>query len=184
VIHATVSFVHDSYAFFHKSRTARPAGLPPVWSQPDYELNRYSCDRFVYLFRLCIRGCTPLTVGAVDSAVVTNVSNINWNEVVSFPPFGSERNASSYLQWAIPFSTLWVSMLTNGVRENNPMEARSTTLRSHRYLPIQMPREIHPLPCWTCAYLTGRKYLDLIFLRGTAGLYGPYQDVGFLVQIH
>jgi hypothetical protein len=46
--------------------------------------------------------------GAIDTSVVTNISAIEWNEVVAFPPFGSERNVSSYLQWAITLSSFSV----------------------------------------------------------------------------
>jgi len=51
------------------------------------------------------------STGAVDSSVVTNVSEIKWNEVIPFPPFGSSMNTSSYLQWAIPFTGLSVSII-------------------------------------------------------------------------
>ncbi|THH00207.1 hypothetical protein EW026_g2261 [Hermanssonia centrifuga] len=50
-----------------------------------------------------------LTLGAVDGSVVNNISLIEWNEVVPFAPFGSESNASSYLQWTIPLSGLSVN---------------------------------------------------------------------------
>ncbi|KAF8227298.1 acid protease [Tricholoma matsutake] len=46
-----------------------------------------------------------LSMGAVDSSVVTNASLINWNNVAEFSPFGAESNVSSYLQWAIPMSS-------------------------------------------------------------------------------
>jgi hypothetical protein len=49
-----------------------------------------------------------LSLGAVDSAIVTNVSRIEWHEVTPFQPFGSENNVSSYLQWTIPISTITV----------------------------------------------------------------------------
>ena len=47
-------------------------------------------------------------VGAVDSTIVTNVSLIEWHEVVPFEPVGSGNNVSSYLEWAIPISTITV----------------------------------------------------------------------------
>ncbi|KAK0450186.1 aspartic peptidase A1 [Armillaria borealis] len=43
-----------------------------------------------------------LSIGAIDSSVVTNVTNVGWHEVVEFAPIGTENNVSSYLQWAIP----------------------------------------------------------------------------------
>ncbi|KAF8632240.1 hypothetical protein AX15_001990 [Amanita polypyramis BW_CC] len=45
-----------------------------------------------------------LTIGAVDSSIVTNGSQINWNKVAEFAPFNTESNSSSYLQWAIPMA--------------------------------------------------------------------------------
>ncbi|KAH8994863.1 acid protease [Lactarius akahatsu] len=53
-----------------------------------------------------------LSLGAVDSTIVTNVSLIEWHEVVPFEPFGSENNVSSYLQWAIPVSNITVGTQT------------------------------------------------------------------------
>ncbi|RDB25730.1 Aspartic protease [Hypsizygus marmoreus] len=50
-----------------------------------------------------------LSIGAVDSSVVTNLSLISWNRVVDFTPFGSESNVSSYLQWVIPISRFSVN---------------------------------------------------------------------------
>ncbi|KAM6504503.1 aspartic peptidase A1 [Amanita muscaria] len=55
-----------------------------------------------------------LTIGAIDSSVVTNASNIHWNDVVEFPPFSTEGNSSSYLQWSIPITGFGVG----GVRLN------------------------------------------------------------------
>jgi hypothetical protein len=49
-----------------------------------------------------------LTLGAIDSSVVKNVSNIGWNEVVPFAPLESNGNTSSYLQWAIRISSFAV----------------------------------------------------------------------------
>lgn len=49
-----------------------------------------------------------LTIGAIDSSIVKNISNVEWNEVVPFSPFASESNTSSYLQWAIPLSSFAV----------------------------------------------------------------------------
>ena len=50
-------------------------------------------------------------VGAVDSTIVKNVSLIEWMEVAPFEPVGNESNVSSYLEWAIPISTLTVSTM-------------------------------------------------------------------------
>ncbi|KAI0303828.1 aspartic peptidase domain-containing protein, partial [Multifurca ochricompacta] len=53
-----------------------------------------------------------LSIGAVDSTIVTNASLIEWNEIAPFEPFGSESNASSYLQWAVPISNITVGTQT------------------------------------------------------------------------
>ncbi|PPQ69082.1 hypothetical protein CVT26_003557 [Gymnopilus dilepis] len=50
-----------------------------------------------------------LTLGAVDSSVVTNATFIWWNKVAQFSPFGTESNVSSYLQWAIPITGLVIN---------------------------------------------------------------------------
>jgi hypothetical protein len=54
-------------------------------------------------------------VGAVDPTVVANVSLIEWHEVIPFEPFGSESNVSSYLQWAIPISTITVRSIASSL---------------------------------------------------------------------
>ncbi|KAF8183918.1 aspartic peptidase A1 [Pholiota molesta] len=46
---------------------------------------------------------------AIDSAIVANDSLIGWNKVAEFPPFSSESNVSSYLQWAIPMTGITVN---------------------------------------------------------------------------
>jgi hypothetical protein len=52
-------------------------------------------------------------VGAVDSTIVKNVSLIEWIEVVPFEPIGTGDNVTSYLEWAIPISTITVSTMAN-----------------------------------------------------------------------
>ncbi|THH14213.1 hypothetical protein EW146_g6091 [Bondarzewia mesenterica] len=86
-----------------------------------------------------------LALGAVDSSVVTNVTNIVWNQVVPFRPFGSESNTSSYLQWAIHLSNISVGTS------------------------IITPQPTYPQPNANASIAL----LDV----GTAGIYGPYQDV-------
>ncbi|KAF7312300.1 hypothetical protein MIND_00243000 [Mycena indigotica] len=56
------------------------------------------------LFGLSLAGSEngSLSLGAIDSHIVTNVSRIGWNPVVEFSPLGTESNTSSYLHWAIP----------------------------------------------------------------------------------
>jgi len=53
-----------------------------------------------------------LSFGAIDTTVVTNISNIGWNKVVEFSPLGSESIISSYLYWVTPLSAFAV----NGTR--------------------------------------------------------------------
>ena len=49
--------------------------------------------------------------GAVDGSIVTNISLINWNEVVPFSPFlGSASNTSNYLQWTVPLGGISVCL--------------------------------------------------------------------------
>lgn len=58
---------------------------------------------------ICLTLSLASLSGAVDGSVVTNITAIVWNEVMSFAPFGSESNSSSYLQWAIPLGGISVS---------------------------------------------------------------------------
>ncbi|KAF9066644.1 aspartic peptidase domain-containing protein [Rhodocollybia butyracea] len=50
-----------------------------------------------------------LSLGAIDSSVVTNLSNVEWNPVVEFSPVSNESSSSSYYQWAIPLQSLAVN---------------------------------------------------------------------------
>lgn len=50
-----------------------------------------------------------LALGAIDGSVVKNVTNIEWNAVVQFPPIGSENNVTSYWQWALPLKGISVN---------------------------------------------------------------------------
>ncbi|KAJ3999464.1 aspartic peptidase domain-containing protein [Lentinula boryana] len=50
-----------------------------------------------------------LSLGALDSSVVTNLSNVEWNPVVDFSPFSNESSSSSYYQWAVPLTSLSVN---------------------------------------------------------------------------
>lgn len=43
-------------------------------------------------------------LGAVDVSVVQNISQVVWNDVVPFSPFGTQTNTSGYLYWAIRIS--------------------------------------------------------------------------------
>ncbi|KAJ7494699.1 hypothetical protein B0H11DRAFT_914217 [Mycena galericulata] len=51
-------------------------------------------------------------IGAIDTNIVTNVSNIGWNTVVEFSPVASESNTSSYLYWATVFSSVPFFLIT------------------------------------------------------------------------
>ncbi|KII89952.1 hypothetical protein PLICRDRAFT_40126 [Plicaturopsis crispa FD-325 SS-3] len=50
-----------------------------------------------------------LSLGGIDSSIVQNTSNVGWNEVMPFRPFGAESNTSSYLQWAIPLAAVAIN---------------------------------------------------------------------------
>ncbi|KAG1750754.1 acid protease [Suillus lakei] len=49
------------------------------------------------------------TLGAIDVSVVQNVSQVVWNEVVSFSPVGTQTNTSGYFFWAIRMSSFAVN---------------------------------------------------------------------------
>ncbi|KAF9779036.1 acid protease [Thelephora terrestris] len=50
-----------------------------------------------------------LSLGAIDSGVVNNISNIEWHDVVPFAPQGASNNVSSYLYWALQLSSISVN---------------------------------------------------------------------------
>ncbi|KAI0264506.1 aspartic peptidase domain-containing protein [Gloeopeniophorella convolvens] len=86
-----------------------------------------------------------LSIGAVDSSVVSNASLIEWNQVIPFEPFGSESNASSYLQWAIRITNITVGTQNFTLQPTYPKANSNHSVA--------------------------------IFDIGTAGIFGPYQDV-------
>lgn len=49
------------------------------------------------------------TLGAIDVSVVQNLSQVIWNEVVSFSPVGTQTNTSGYFFWAIRMSSFAVN---------------------------------------------------------------------------
>ena len=58
---------------------------------------------------------TTLKIGAIDGSVVSNRTNIEWNEVVPFAPFaGTAGNTSSYLLWTVVLESLSVSAPLRG----------------------------------------------------------------------
>ncbi|KAF8501514.1 acid protease [Russula emetica] len=92
-----------------------------------------------------------LSIGAVDSTIVTNLSLIEWIEVNPFEPIGSESNMSSYLQWAIPISNITVGNQTFALQPTYPQENSNHSVA--------------------------------LFDIGTAGIFGPYQDVERLFSV-
>jgi hypothetical protein len=92
-----------------------------------------------------------LSIGAVDSTIVNNVSLIEWIEVVPFQPFGAQSNVSSYLQWAIPISNITVGNQTFTLEPTYPQENSNRSVA--------------------------------LFDIGTAGIFGPYQDVERLFSV-
>ncbi|KAJ7035013.1 aspartic peptidase domain-containing protein [Mycena alexandri] len=53
-----------------------------------------------------------LSLGAIDTTIVANVSKIGWNKVVEFSPIGSESNTSSYLHWVTPMAAYSINNKT------------------------------------------------------------------------
>ncbi|KAJ7637731.1 aspartic peptidase domain-containing protein [Mycena polygramma] len=90
-----------------------------------------------------------LSLGAIDTSIVTNVSKVGWNKIVEFSPIGSESNVSSYLHWVTPLAAFTVGSTRispiptyANATGNSPFNNRHSTAAS-----------------------------------GTSGIYGPYQDV-------
>ncbi|KAH8831916.1 acid protease [Flagelloscypha sp. PMI_526] len=50
-----------------------------------------------------------LSLGAVDSSIVKNLSQIVWNDVVEFPPTDADSRFASYLHWVLPLTSLSVT---------------------------------------------------------------------------
>ncbi|KAE9407806.1 acid protease [Gymnopus androsaceus JB14] len=69
-----------------------------------------------------------LSFGAIDSSVVTNLSNIEWNPVVEFSPFGNESNSSSYYQWVIPLPSIAVNGTSIELSPSYPAVTANTSL--------------------------------------------------------
>lgn len=64
----------------------------------------------LFTFYLGNNNSGSLTLGAVDSSIVTNTSLIGWNKVAQFQPFAAESNTSTYLVWATPIAGFSVSI--------------------------------------------------------------------------
>ncbi|KAK7051004.1 hypothetical protein VNI00_005116 [Paramarasmius palmivorus] len=94
-----------------------------------------------------------LALGAIDGTVVTNLSRIGWNEVVQFPPIGSERNVSSYWQWALPL---------RGISVNDGVVADVSLSPSYPDITGGFP--------------------IAMFDVGTSGVYGPWSDVAKIFE--
>ncbi|KAH9903035.1 acid protease [Cubamyces lactineus] len=91
-----------------------------------------------------------LAFGAIDGSVVMNRTLIEWNEVVPFAPFGAESNTSSYLQWTVVLEGVSVNGSTVGLQPTYPAQTFNSSLA---LIDAAVPDS------------------------GTAGIYGPYQDV-------
>ncbi|EIN09682.1 acid protease [Punctularia strigosozonata HHB-11173 SS5] len=63
----------------------------------------------IFSLSLTYNSSGSIAFGAVDSEIVTNASEVVWNEVAAFAPFGTERNTSGYLEWAIPLQGIAVN---------------------------------------------------------------------------
>jgi len=69
-----------------------------------------------------------LTFGAIDASVVTNLSLIEWHEVVPFAPFGSENNVSTYLQWVIPLRNISINGSAIAPQPTYPIDTSNISL--------------------------------------------------------
>jgi len=69
-----------------------------------------------------------LSIGAIDSTIVKNVSLIEWIEVIPFRPIGVQSNVSGYLQWAIPISNITVGNQTFTMEPTYPQETSNQSL--------------------------------------------------------
>ncbi|KAI0001510.1 aspartic peptidase domain-containing protein [Russula compacta] len=69
-----------------------------------------------------------LSIGAVDSTIVNNVSLFEWIEVTPFEPLGIESNMSSYLEWAIPISNITVGNQTFTLQATYPQANSNNSL--------------------------------------------------------
>ncbi|KAG7089609.1 hypothetical protein E1B28_011275 [Marasmius oreades] len=60
------------------------------------------------LFGISLTRNSPgtLTLGSIDGSVVKNVNDVEWDEVVQFPPIGFESEQTSYWQWALPLKAV------------------------------------------------------------------------------
>ncbi|KAG7451143.1 acid protease [Guyanagaster necrorhizus] len=64
---------------------------------------------FVQLAQQGVLNYPVFGLSAIDSSVVTNVTDVGWHKVVEFAPIGTTSNVSSYLQWAIPLDSFAVN---------------------------------------------------------------------------
>jgi hypothetical protein len=122
-----------------------------------------------------------LAIGAIDSSVVKNISNIAWNEVVPFGPPASQNTTSSYLQWAIRLSSFAVRdvvlikslLLNRWPGQWYGHHANANISQRYWQLFVGFARCVRII-CFSVMYW---RLTLLSILRGTPGLYGPYQDV-------
>jgi hypothetical protein len=84
-------------------------------------------------------------VGAVDSTIVKNVSLIEWMEVAPFEPVGNDNNVTSYLEWAIPISTITVSHMAEFLLTSVHIHVHRLGVRPLRYNP-RIPRQTPTSP--------------------------------------
>ncbi|KAH9959623.1 aspartic peptidase domain-containing protein [Russula dissimulans] len=63
---------------------------------------------------------SSLSLGAVDSTIVSNISLVEWMEVTPFEPIGNRSNVSSYLQWAIPITNITIGNQTFALQPTYP----------------------------------------------------------------
>ena len=69
-----------------------------------------------------------LSLGAVDSSVVKDMSAVGWNQVVEFAPAPGKGDESSYLEWAIPMPAFGVNGTQVTTKPSYPDITANTSL--------------------------------------------------------
>ncbi|KAL1679441.1 aspartic peptidase domain-containing protein [Schizophyllum commune] len=69
-----------------------------------------------------------LSLGAVDSSVVKDMSQVGWNQVVEFAPAPGKGDESSYLEWAIPMPAFGVNGTQVTTKPSYPDITANTSL--------------------------------------------------------
>ncbi|KAG1906727.1 aspartic peptidase domain-containing protein [Suillus fuscotomentosus] len=90
----------------HSEISARAASATPFFSTL---AQQGILDYPIFGLSLKRNATRTFTLGAIDVSVVQNVSQVVWNEVVSFSPIGTQTNISGYFYWVIRMSSFAVN---------------------------------------------------------------------------